>query len=93
MLPDVAHENAGDLLSARQGPSGEHLLGTDSLGRDVLQRLLVGTRVTLIGVAEALVVTLVLGVPLGLVAGFFGGWIDRVGQLARRLDVLDAGES
>jgi peptide/nickel transport system permease protein len=76
-LPDVSSENAGDLLAARQGPSTDHLLGTDSVGRDVLERLLVGTRVTLIGVAEALVVLLALGVPLGLAAGYFGGWIDR----------------
>ena len=78
VLPDVAHENAGDLLAVRQGPSGDHLLGTDPLGRDVLERLLVGTRVTMVGVAEALVVALALGVPLGLAAGFFGGWTDRI---------------
>jgi peptide/nickel transport system permease protein len=78
VLPAVAGQRAGDLLAVRQGPSWQHLLGTDTLGRDVLNRLLVGTRVTLIGVAEALVVVLMLGVPLGLAAGFFGGWIDRV---------------
>ncbi len=78
VLPDVAQENAGDLLGTRQGPSAEHLLGTDSLGRDVLQRLLVGSRVTLVGVVEALAVTLALGLPLGLAAGYYGGWIDRV---------------
>jgi peptide/nickel transport system permease protein len=77
VLPDVAHEHAGDLLSARQGPSAGHLLGTDTLGRDVLQRLLVGTRVTLLGVAEALIVILLLGLPLGLAAGYFGGATDR----------------
>ena len=38
-LPGVAHESAGDLLAAHQGPSARHLLGTDSLGRDVLERL------------------------------------------------------
>jgi peptide/nickel transport system permease protein len=75
--PEVIHQNAGDLLNVRQGPSGAHLLGTDTLGRDVLQRLLVGTRVTLVGVGEALVVILALGVPLGLVAGYFRGRPDR----------------
>ena len=82
-LPNVAGQNAGSLLSVRQGPSLHHLLGTDDLGRDVLQRLLVGTRITIVGVAEALGVALAIGVPFGLVAGFFGGWVDRlVGWLA-----------
>jgi peptide/nickel transport system permease protein len=78
LLPEVAGQRAGDLLSVRQGPSWEHVLGTDTLGRDVLERLLVGTRVTLIGVAQALAVVLALGVPLGLAAGYFGGWTDRM---------------
>lgn len=77
-LPEVAGQNAGDLLAVRQLPTPQHLLGTDTLGRDVLERLLVGTRITMIGVFEALVVVLALGVPLGLAAGFFGGWIDTV---------------
>jgi peptide/nickel transport system permease protein len=78
VLPNVATQNAGNLLEVRLGPSLHHLLGTDDLGRDVLQRLLVGTRVTILAVAEATVVTLIVGVPFGLVAGFFGGWIDSV---------------
>jgi peptide/nickel transport system permease protein len=77
-LPSVAGEHAGDLLAARQNPSWHHLLGTDALGRDVLARLLVGSRVTMLGVADALIVVLALGVPLGLAAGFLGGWLDRV---------------
>jgi peptide/nickel transport system permease protein len=83
LLQRVAAENAGDLLSVRRGPSLHHLLGTDALGRDVLDRLLVGSRVTFLGVAEALVVMLLLGVPIGLAAGFLGGRVDRaVGWLA-----------
>ncbi|RYF59586.1 MAG: ATP-binding cassette domain-containing protein, partial [Comamonadaceae bacterium] len=78
LLPDVAMQQAGDLASVRLGPSAEHLLGTDTLGRDVLARLVVGTRVTMLGVAEGLLVTTVLGVPLGLLAGYFGGRVDRV---------------
>jgi peptide/nickel transport system permease protein len=77
-LPHVKGDFAGDLLSAHRGPSGAHPLGTDSLGRDVLDRLLVGTRPTLVGVAEALVVVLALGVPLGVAAGYLGGRVDRV---------------
>jgi peptide/nickel transport system permease protein len=78
VLPAISSQNAGDLLSANQDPSLHHLLGTDTLGRDVLARLLVGTRVTVVGIAEALAVVLALGVPLGLAAGYLGGWIDRV---------------
>jgi peptide/nickel transport system permease protein len=76
-LPHVASEQAGSLTAVRQGPSLHHLLGTDELGRDVLERLLVGTRVTLAGVADALLVILAIGVPLGLMAGYFGGPLDR----------------
>jgi peptide/nickel transport system permease protein len=77
-MPSVSSQNAGDLFGANRLPSWSHPLGTDTLGRDVLSRLLVGDRVTLIGVVEALVVVLVLGVPLGLAAGYLGGWTDRV---------------
>lgn len=78
ILPEVAGEHAGDLLAARQGPSAGHWFGTDTLGRDVLERLLVGSRVTVLGVAEALVVVLLVGLPFGLAAGFLGGRFDRV---------------
>jgi peptide/nickel transport system permease protein len=63
VMPGVVHEQAGDLLNVRKGPSWHHLLGTDRLGRDVLDRLLVGTRVTMMGVAEALVVVLAWSSP------------------------------
>jgi peptide/nickel transport system permease protein len=78
LLPDVATERAGDLAATNQGPSAEHLLGTDTLGRDVLSRLLVGARVSVIGVVEAMVTVLLLGVPAGLAAGYLGGWVDKV---------------
>jgi oligopeptide transport system permease protein len=68
---------AQDVLNARQGPSAQHLAGTDSLGRDMLSRLIYGARVSLsIGVlAQAII--LGIGLPLGLVAGFRGGWVDN----------------
>jgi peptide/nickel transport system permease protein len=77
-MPSVATQNAGDLFAANRLPGRGHLLGTDTLGRDVLARLLVGDRVTLIGIAEALIVVLILAVPFGLIAGYAGGWTDRV---------------
>jgi peptide/nickel transport system permease protein len=67
-----------DLAHVLAGPSGLHWLGTDRLGRDVLSRLLFGARVTLLDVAVATVVFLVIGVPLGVAAGYRGGWLDRV---------------
>lgn len=77
-LPDVAGQQAGDLVHVGQGPSSAHWLGTDTLGRDVLDRLIVGSRVTMLGVLEAVIVLLVLGVPIGLFAGYFRGRLDRV---------------
>jgi peptide/nickel transport system permease protein len=78
--PWLAPDNpeAEDLDHVLSGPSAAHWLGTDRLGRDVLTRLMYGGRVTLLGVVEALVVFAALGICLGLVAGFLGGWPDRV---------------
>lgn len=68
--------NATDLLATFQPPSAEHWLGTDSLGRDQLSRLLYGGRISLaIGVAGTLFTT-VLGISIGMVAGYFGQWVD-----------------
>jgi peptide/nickel transport system permease protein len=70
--------NHSVLADALHAPGGAHILGTDSAGRDVFSRLLVGTRSTLIAAALAALVALVIGVPSGLIAGFFGGWFDAV---------------
>ncbi len=59
-------------------PSLAHPLGTDDLGRDLLSRIVVGTRISLFVGVSTVVIALVLGVGLGLVAGYFGGWIDNV---------------
>jgi peptide/nickel transport system permease protein len=77
--PLIAPDNPAtqDLTNVLSGPSGHHLLGTDSLGRDVLSRLLYGGRRSLLSVAEGLAVVLALGVPLGLAAGYRGGGADR----------------
>jgi len=68
----------GDLLHPSQLPSGAHWLGTDSLGRDVLSRLIYGARVALLAALVAVGVAVALGLPLGLVLGYRGGWADRV---------------
>jgi ABC-type dipeptide/oligopeptide/nickel transport system permease subunit len=60
------------------GPTAHHLLGADSLGRDVLSRIMVGAQISLIvGIGTQLVV-LAVGVPIGLAAGYFRGWFDSV---------------
>lgn len=77
-----------DLSVAMQGPSRDHLLGTDQFGRDVLTRILYGLRIDLeIGII-ATVATLIYGVAIGALAGYYGGWIDTI--LMRFLDILIA---
>ncbi|SMH50424.1 peptide/nickel transport system permease protein [Rathayibacter oskolensis] len=68
---------AQDILNAKQPPSGTHLLGTDVLGRDVLSRLIHGATPTLSSVALAVIVYVSIGLVLGLIAGYAGGWTDR----------------
>lgn len=67
-------------------PSPGHLLGTDHLGRDILARLAFGARFSLLIGFAAVGVGLVIGVPLGAISGFYGGWLDLVIQ--RVIDVL-----
>jgi peptide/nickel transport system permease protein len=70
--------NHADLLHTFAGPSGAHWLGTDSLGRDVFSRLIVATRISMFASVAAVGASLILAVPLGLLAGYFGGWPDRI---------------
>lgn len=73
-------------LAASLPPSAAHLLGTTNLGRDVFSQLVLGTRPSLVvGVTAALAVA-TLGTVIGLVAGYFGGWVDQV--LMRIADVV-----
>lgn len=77
-----------DLFAAHQLPSAAHLLGTDTLGRDLLSRLLFGGQVTLMGSLIAVSVFICLGVPLGLIAGYRRGWLDTA--LTRFVELLFA---
>ena len=75
-----------DLAAQLQRPAwGGHLLGTDSLGRDVLSRLIYGSRIALEVAVLAAIPTAILGTALGLVAGYFGGLADAV--ISRLVDV------
>lgn len=69
----------------QEGGSSEHLLGTDALGRDILSRLLLGARVSLVVGLLGTLFGAVVGVAVGLIAGYRGGWIDDV--LMRLADV------
>ncbi len=60
------------------GPSWVHLFGTDDIGRDILSRIIYGTRVSLEVIGVSVSVALVLGSAIGLVTGYVGGWVDHV---------------
>jgi peptide/nickel transport system permease protein len=67
-------------------PSGAHLLGTDELGRDVLSRIIWGARASIQAGVLATLLAMAIAVPIGLVAGYYRGWIDPV--ISRFTDVL-----
>jgi len=75
-----------DVARMLEGPSWEHPFGTDELGRDILARAIFGARTSLTTAAGAVLLAAAIGVPMGLVAGFFGGWRDAV--LMRLVDLL-----
>ncbi|MCI5839272.1 MAG: ABC transporter permease [Peptoniphilaceae bacterium] len=80
--------NLTDLSSMNKLPGGEHILGTDSLGRDLFTRLVYGGRISImIGIFSA-ILTSVIGTCLGLIAGYFGGKIDSL--LVRISEILMA---
>lgn len=77
---------AVNLPEALLGPSLRHPLGTDPLGRDVLSRLLYGSRISLVIGCLSVGVSVVVGTVVGAVAGFYGGWLDAVAM--RVVDTL-----
>lgn len=77
---------AQDLVASLEGPGAQYWFGTDELGRDLFARAVYGARTSLITAAGAVAIAGAIGVPVGLVAGFFGGWRDAV--LMRLVDVL-----
>jgi oligopeptide transport system permease protein len=76
------------LADARQFPSTQHWLGTDEVGRDMLSRLIYGARISLAVGFGVQLIALAIGVPLGLLAGFAGGWVDFL--LMRLVEVFTA---
>ncbi len=67
-----------DISIKNQPPSMAHPMGTDALGRDLMTRVLYGGRISLLVGLSVMVITLLIGVPIGAVAGYFGGWVDNV---------------
>ena len=70
----------------RKAPSAEHWFGTDEIGRDVLSRVVWGTRASMLAGVVSVSISLLLGVPIGLAAGFLGGWIDAA--ISRVIDAF-----
>lgn len=80
--------NAIDVAGQLQAPSAAHLFGTDELGRDVFSRVLLAAGASLSIAAAAVAFALIVGVVLGVAAGYRGGWLDTV--LMRIVDVMFA---
>ncbi len=75
-------------LASMQLPSAQHWLGTDSFGRDILSRIIYGARIALIVGVLAVLLSMIVGVTLGLISGYYGGVIDTI--LMRMMDGLFA---
>ncbi|ULN26891.1 ABC transporter permease [Mycolicibacterium smegmatis] len=77
-----------DVPSALQGPGGTHWFGTDELGRDVFSRILVAIQASLRVAVVSVALAAVVGVTIGVVAGYRGGWLDTI--VMRVVDVMFA---
>jgi peptide/nickel transport system permease protein len=75
-----------DLVNRLQPPSGEHWMGTDDLGRDIFTRIAYGARVSLQVGFFAVTGALIFGTLLGIIAGYFGRWVDMI--ISRIFDIL-----
>ena len=77
ILP-IAAPNATDWSAVRKVPSAVHWLGTDEIGRDILSRMIWGARTSLMAGVFSVGIAVGLGVPFGILAGYFGGWPDMI---------------
>jgi peptide/nickel transport system permease protein len=75
-----------DLAQRLKSPGTRNLLGTDQMGRDVLSRIIFGTRITILVAVATIAGALIVGVPVGLIAGFYEGWLGAI--LMRICDVF-----
>ena len=88
LAPVIAPYDPGaiDLKNVLAPPSGQHWFGTDQLGRDVLSRMIWGARISLKVGFVATGLAILIGMILGAVAGYYGGWIDAT--IMRFVDVM-----
>ena len=84
--PNVQQTTALDDFGLPTGPSGEHLFGVDEIGRDVFSRVVYGAQVSLKVAIIGTGVSVVIGVVMGMLAGYYRGWVDTL--IARVIDVL-----
>ncbi|HEX7291823.1 MAG TPA: ABC transporter permease [Conexibacter sp.] len=84
--PNVQDRDATDMFGTPLGPSADHWFGVDSLGRDVFARTVYGARVSLLVGIVGTGVAVLLGVAVGLLAGYYRGWVDTL--LSRFVDVV-----
>ena len=79
---------AMDFMAINAGPSAKHWFGCDDLGRDILSRIIIGSRYSItIGICAILLAN-VVGITIGAVAGYYGGWVDNL--IMRLLDIIQA---
>ncbi len=85
--PMVLHDPyAQNLIHSLEGPSAEHWLGTDQIGRDLLSRIVVGARYSLLIGIGATLFGAVIGVAIGVFSGYFGGWLEMA--MMRLMEML-----
>ena len=68
----------GDLSQAIMPPSGDHIFGTDKMGRDIFTRVIYGSRISLVATFAIVIIVFVVGLVLGILAGYFGGMVDTI---------------
>ena len=84
--PNVQNSGALDQFGTPTGPSSAHPFGVDTLGRDILARVIAGARVSLVVAIVATAISVTIGVVVGLIAGFYRGVVDTL--LSRLIDIL-----
>lgn len=88
LAPEVAPYDplATSWSAIRKAPSAAHWFGTDEIGRDVLSRVVWGTRASLLAGIVSVSISLACGIPIGLLAGYLGGWVDAL--ISRMTDAV-----
>ena len=86
ILPIYSPTEQDSMAMMNPNPSAAHWLGTDILGRDILSRLIYGARTVLVVAPLSVGVAMIVGIALGMLAGYFGGWVDAV--ISRASDII-----